>query len=91
MTAYICHSVVTDMLQSRHITPVQWSHIDSTIMESFTGLPAYSNCTFSVSALPSQQRGFVSAWTNYTILTAEQGVDNNAEYYGPQFPQAAEF
>ena len=73
-----CKSVAIECLlcsQSRQITPVQWSHIDSSVMERFTGLPAYSNCTFSVSALPSQRLGFASEWNNYTRLTAEQGMD----------------
>jgi len=67
-------------VQSRNITPVERSHIDTNVIESFTGLPAYSNCTFSVNARPSQLRGFVSEWSNYTHLTAEQGMDVKPNY-----------
>ena len=68
-------SVQRHCVQSREIELMKRSHIETTIMESFSGLPAYSNCTFSVNAWPSQG-GFVSAWTNYTHLTSEQGSVN---------------
>jgi len=51
----------------------------TSLTEQFTGLPAYSNCTFSVSARPSQG-GLQSPWTSYTHLTAEQGQDNLVVY-----------
>jgi len=66
--------VVTNVrcVQSSEILPVKWSDIASHVMESFTGLPAYSNCTFNVSARPSQG-GLPSPWASYTHLTSERG------------------
>jgi len=69
-----CSAATDCVVQSRQIEPVRWSHIKNTVMENFSGLPAYSNCTFSVNARPSQEHGLLSEWTNYTHVTAQQGT-----------------
>ena len=64
-----------DVVQSRRIEPVKWSAIGASVHERFAGLPAFANCTFNISARPSQG-GLPSPWTSYTHLTSEQGADS---------------